>query len=454
MPSDSSRSPKGRRSSELARIRCSLQLVFTLLLLVGCQQIPGPLPPPGGTDYPDLPAEPARSARVFGDSVGVNVKLTHVTSSYGNFDAVLARLQELGVRRVADSLCPTCDYQLDHLQRLAQVGIKSSLAIGGWNAGPNAISDGLAAVKSRLGGSAVALSGLNEPDLTGDPAWVSKTRDYTRELYMRAKADPALAHLPVIGPSLVYRESRAELGDLSGFVDRGNLHPYSGGRPPLFNLADERQMMSAVSGSKPLVITEVGYHTDMTETGPHRPASEQAVAAYTPRLVLEAFRSGIERTHIFQLADFWSEAQAAQRNYPTWQNSFGLLRWDLTPKPSFVALRNLMRVVDADSGPVSAPGSLRYAIAGAGSDVRSLLLRSADGSFRLALWRDVSVWNRDTYQDIAPAPDHVDVVLGQPIAQVQRFDPTAGDAPSYTWINPRSIPLDLRGTVVVLSLRP
>jgi hypothetical protein len=217
---------------------------------------------------------------------------------------------------------------------------------------------------------------------------------------------------------------------------------------------DERQMMSAVSGSKPLVATEVGYHTDMSETGPHRPASEQAISIYTPRLVLEAFRSGLERTHIFQLADLWSDAEAAQYSYPKWQNSFGLLRWDLTPKLSFLALRNLMRVVSASSAAVSAPGSLRYAVAGAGSDVRSMLLRSADGSFRLAIWRDVSVWNRDTYQNVVPEPDHVDVLMGEPVSQVQRFDPTSSDTANYTWIYPRSIPLDLRGRVVVLSLTP
>ena len=80
------------------------------------------------------------------------------------------------------------------------------------------------------------MTGVNEPDMTGDPDWVAKTREFHAELYRQAKADPALANLNVIGPALVYRDSRTKLGDLSNVVDRGNLHPYPGGLPPLRNL--------------------------------------------------------------------------------------------------------------------------------------------------------------------------------------------------------------------------
>jgi hypothetical protein len=241
---------------------------------------------------------------------------------------------------------------------------------------------------------------------------------------------------------------------MSAFVDRGNIHPYPGGLPPLQNLEDERQLMAPLTGNKPLVITEVGYHTDMSYPGPHRPASERAVAIYMPRIVLEAFRFGVERTYIYTLADLWSDAEAQKRNFPTWQNRFGLLRWNLEPKPAFIALRNLMRTLDADSAPVASGGGLRVGVEGAGPDVRKLLLRSADGTYALALWRDVSVWDRTAQVDLSPAPDRVDVAIDQPISVARRFDPVSSDAESARWTNPHRISIDLGGAPVVLRLTP
>jgi hypothetical protein len=396
----------------------------------------------------------AHSARAFGDSIGVNVRLTYLDTSYGDFNGVQSRLRELGVRYVSDSICPTCEYQIDRLQRLAAVGIKANLGVGWLSGGTATIGPGLQAIRTRLRDSAASISTVNEPDISGDPDWIAKTRAFQAEAYRQAKADPFLSQLPVLGPSLVNRASRAALGDLSPHLDRGNLHPYPGGLPPLGNLADESLLTAQVSGAKPLVISEVGYHTDLSYSGPHRPASEQAVAVYMPRTALEAFSHGIERTYIYTLADLWPTGQAPAHGSSASEDSFGLLRWDLSPKPSFLALRNLLRAVDGDSAPVAAPGGMRLAVEGAGADVRQLLLRSADGSYALVLWRTVSVWDRDAQRDVAPAPDHVDVALGEPVTLAQRFDPVASAAETQRWTGPTRIPVELGGAPVVLRLVP
>jgi hypothetical protein len=380
--------------------------------------------------------------------------MNYLDTSYGNYEGVEARLRELGVRRVSDSLCTSCDWQVERLQRLAAVGIRANLGIGWMSGGPATIAPGLQVLRSQLTGSVVSVSGVNEPDISGDPDWIAKTRAFHIELNRQVKAAPATAGLPVIGPSLVHRESRAALGDLSAHVDRGNIHPYPGGSMPLTHLADEREMMSAVSGNKPLVITEVGYHTDMAHPGPHRPTSERAVATYTPRIALEAYRFGIDRTYVYTLADLWSDAEAQSRGFSKLENSFGLLRADLTPKPSFVALRNLLGAVNAGSQAVASPGGLRYRLQDAGSDVRQLLLRSADGGYALALWRNVSVWNRDTQQDLSPTPDQLSITLGQPITQAAQHNPTQSAAPVRHWAYPRSIPIALGGDPVVVRLTP
>jgi hypothetical protein len=70
------------------------------------------------------------------------------------------------------------------------------------------------------------------------------------------------------------------------------------------------------------------------------------------------------------------------------------------------------------------------------------------------LWRDVSVWDWNTLQELSPAPDHVDVKLGQPVAVARRFDPVGSDAETQRWTDPQTIPVDLAGTPVVLRLTP
>jgi hypothetical protein len=173
-----------------------------------------------------------------------------------------------------------------------------------------------------------------------------------------------------------------------------------------------------------------------------------------PRIALEAFLGGIQRSYIYQFADLWSPSQAQQYGVSKAENSFGLLRWDLSPKPSFIALRNLLRVVDGDSAPVASPGGMRLRLVGAGPDVHSLLLKSANGSYALALWRTVSVWDYLGAKDLYPAPEHVEVALGQPVSLARRFDPVQSSDETKRWSDPSRIPVDLEGAPVVLRLTP
>lgn len=396
----------------------------------------------------------AGSSRAFGDSVGITVRFSWIDTAYGNFDAVEARVRELGVRFVSDGFCSTCPYQIDHMNRFAALGIKANIGVSGLNEGLPAMDQSLQVIRDKLRSSVISLSAPNEPDISGDPLWAQHARAYQEALYARVKNDPALRHLPVLGPPLVRPESRTELGDISANLDRGNIHPYPAGTMPMTHLDLEKFMAAAVSGNKPLVATETGYHTDITDLGPHRGAPEAAVAQYTPRSVLEAFRQGIERTYLYQLMDAWTPAQAQARGTSAAENSFGLLRYDFSPKPAFISLRNLLRVVDGDSDPVASPGGLRVGLEGAGPDVRQLLLRSADGTYALVLWRQTPVWNRDTLTEVVPTPDPVDVVLGERVVLAQRFDPVGSDAETARWAEPQRIPVALAGAPVVLRLTP
>ena len=404
--------------------------------------------------YPAEPLVPASPARAFGDSVGVGVRLNWTDTAYADFDTIESRLLELGVRHVTDGLCPTCEEQIRRIRALAAHGVTHALGVSELTQGTASMQLGLNVVRDRLGGAVDMIEGPNETDISGDPNWIADTRAYQAELYWRVKSDPALASLPVVGPTVVNRDSHALLGDLTTSLDFGNFHPYPGGDLPLGNLDDEKQLAAPMSGTKPLVATEVGYHTYMAEPTPHRPVSEQVAAIYTPRLLLEGFRGGVARTYLFQLVDPWSQAQMQQKGLPGRENAFGLLRTNLSRKPAFITVRNLLRTVDSASAPVASPGGLRYGLEGTTPDLRQLLLRSADGSFRLVLWRQVSVWDRWALKDLSPAPQHVEVVLGEPVALAQRFDPVISDGETGRVANPTRIPVDLAGAPVVLRLIP
>ena len=231
----------------------------------------------GASPYPNLPAVPAQSAQSFGDSVGVNVHLLFGGSSYDRFDVILARLRELGVRHVRDGLCAPCQSQIARLQTLAAAGIRANLIAGDLKGGAARMNENLEAIGSRLRHAAASVEAPNEPDVeAGVSDWIAATRVYQQQLYARVKGDSRLAHLPVLGPAVVHHANWPLLGDLSSFLDRGNMHPYPGGGTPLHNLDDERRHAAPVSGSKPLVATEAGYHSDLATTSGHHPTSERA----------------------------------------------------------------------------------------------------------------------------------------------------------------------------------
>jgi hypothetical protein len=438
---------RGQERQHLPRVRFRLAQL-TLAGLLAALLLWHDSPPPARGAEQQAPFMAAQPARAFGDSVGVNLHIGWSdTPAYGDFNAVLARLRELGVRYYRDGLCPTCEEWISRIKRLGDAGIKANLITTDLNLGSPRLQENLQVIGNRLGNAVVSVEAPNEPDQTGDAQWVAKTRALQQELWTSVKGNSALARLTVLGPALAQPTSPAALGNLSAFVDRGNSHPYPGGGPPLENIDTVRALANVTSGGKQIVATEAGYHSDLFTTSGHYGTSERAIGIYMPRLALEGFRAGFERTYIYQFADPWP-------NLPGFENAFGLLRADLSPKPAFLTLRNLLRVVDADSAPVASPGGLLLGLEGTPADLRQLLLRSADGSYALVLWRAASVWDRVARLDLSPAPDPVDLVLGEPIALAQRFEPVDSDAEVERWTNPTRIPVAVGGSPVVVRMVP
>jgi hypothetical protein len=395
---------------------------------------------------------PAAPAGSFVDSIGVNVHLGFEGTPYvERLPLVEQRLEELGIRHVRTGFYPAAPGIDAAIRELGAAGIGSDLIMGSPLETPGGLPRMLADVKASLLGSVDSLEGPNEYSTSGDGEWKAHLVAYQEQLYDEAKADPALASLPVLGPSIVHGD-QAALGDVSAFLDRGNIHSYPEGEGPQYKLEYFLRQAALNSGAKPIVATETGYTNALgwTPSGPgeQRPISEAAAAVYFPRLYLEYWSHGIGRTYAYQLLDEHEDASLENR-----EDHFGLLRHDLSPKPAAVAIGNLIALL-ADPGPAFTPGSLEYTLAGGTPPVKSVLLEKHDGAFYLALWRQQSVWNSTTKQPIAAAPEPLKVSFPGGEVGYAVYEPSVSSAPQASGGPTATVNVEVGAGVTVLKLTP
>lgn len=422
-----------------------LPRLLTLLIAASCSLLAAAAPASAG-------AVQARASDAVVESIGVNTHLGYTDTPYNNFSMVRQRLRELGIRYIRDGISLKRPDVYARVRTLAGDGIRLNVIAGDplrrWNFGT--IDQQLDMIQTELADAVVSIEGPNEYDLQGDPNWVSVLRSYTKELWEGVKARPKLASLPVVGPSIVLRENMKRVGDLTPWIDYGNTHTYLSGDIPERDSIWDGELGAAASnsGSAPVQTTETGYHNAINGTVGHQPCSERAAGIYMPRLFLENFRRGIARSFSYEFMDQRPDASKTDI-----EAAFGLLRHDFSKKPAAVAIERLIDLM-ADPGPGFEPGELGYELIGAPSTAQQLLLQKRDGTFLLALWNRVSVWNVSKRTDIDPADVPVTVRFDRPIARAAVHVPNASAEPIATASDASSIKLDLSERVTVLELTP
>ncbi len=384
-------------------------------------------------------ADPSLAARVqvasaerFLDSVGVVTHVAYFDTAYARWPELVERLRELGVRNLRDDAYanPAASWRdwnrryLSAIERARRNGLRFLFALGAPGFAGGSAEQLVAAVATELRGAAAALEAPNELDhFDGTEGWEQRLRVYTRRLRELIDARPELRALPFVGPSFGSWDGPASAGSLADWFDVCNAHPYPGGLPANpARVALEIARLRPVCGSPTRVwATEAGYHNALGARSAQPGVPEGIAAAYVPALLLEFFKDGIERTYLYELVDELPDpaGRDAERHY-------GLLRYDLTPKPAFVAVRNLLRTVRA---PRSEGGRARSAGISANvfapRTVRSLLLRRSDGRAVVALWRTDPLWDPSRQRRLEVPVLRVRLALdgGKPLAVV---DPTTG----------------------------
>jgi hypothetical protein len=334
----------------------------------------------GGSKTPHGTAIPAQN--VVG-SIGVNVHLSYLNTTYSRFPAIAGRLKALGIHNIRDGACPGCVQENQRLQQLGRQGFGIDLIMGDPRGTTGKLPQ-LVGSANQLAPFITSLEGPNEWDNQGDPHWATNLSAYQQNLYKAVKDDDKLKGKPLLGPSFVDPTSFQKVApQIAKSFDIANMHSYPpNGSPPASNIEGELARAAANAPRKPAYATETGYRTGGRPQPGNKPVDPRLAATYLTTLVLEYYRSGVPRTYLYELAD--------ERHDPTNkdpQQHFGLLNASLRPKPAYTALRNLVSILSTGgpaTGQLQDPAGTITSLDGA--PIHTLTMKRGDGSQVMAVW--------------------------------------------------------------------
>jgi hypothetical protein len=396
----------------------------------------------------------ARQASEFINSIGV---VTHLDRNnvYGQFNNIIKpRLIELGIKHIRDPFIPQApSAEQRQVDLYNSAGIKTLLLA---NPKHGTAQETVAYVKRVGPEKFVAIEGINEPDnFIRSSTWVGITRNFQRQLYEALKSDPATAHLPILGPALTKVSNANALGDLSAYMDYGNIHPYYGGRNPEtrgWGSNDYgsitwgfRLMAKPVSQSLAVWATETGLHNAESAEGNFPYTPEDIAALYLPRQYLYFFSRGIIGSYTYEFAN-------SGTNMSNKEHNFGMIRNDGTPKPAYYALKNLITLLKDTSDSFS-PEMLNYSLEGDLSEVYHLLLQKSDGTFYIAIWVGKQDWNPKKKLRTFSSPQNVSLKLGTAVRDAAIAVPNDGTQWITAPINDSTINVTASNKVTIIRLK-
>ena len=447
----------------------------------------------------------APAASTYRDSVGVQTHLDFQGFAYAEepIESLQAAIRDLGVRHVRDHACLDKDDVCARVRaRLSQIGegtypgqtrVGLMINVMPQAKAPAARADrdadilrSLRGVRdSGLASLAEGIEMVNEPDL--QVGYWAKQTVADAETINRLLATPefeSLRSIPVLAPALGRQTQTAALaaaGWKSSFADVSNMHPYPAiwGTPEmgLDTVCDKGRTIVdcaiSLASSKEAIATESGYSTAGTVLTPDW-VSQRAQAVYTLRLLLHNFKAGVPRTYLYELADLSAAPTDRNHGYGLMKarpgKTYGTLRL-AGPKVAYTAVSRMNAVI-GDLGAAARPGSLDVTLTdgltGAPVDEKSIdraVLRRADGSYVLALWRPEQsaswkplAWPRIDYDynELPVLPKLVKVGLdgSQGTWSAKQYVPTLSGSPLLSWNDTTAFTLPVNDEVTLIDLQP
>jgi len=353
----------------------------------------------------------ATPADSFVDTLGVTTHFGYPDSSYATLRDTIAlpALSELGVRHIRESATPQTPLSL------TQSGLGLLLVCRG-----SALLETVEVAKA-FGATLEAIEGPSDTDYRpetfsyGGQAFPEGTRAYQNDLFAAFSGEPALAHIPIVLPT-VYAAANAEV---LGALESGthcNVHS----REPLGATPGEdadrliEESRRSCGDVRPMMATSVSYSSLETQAGA---VSELTAAKYLMRSALAYFSRGVERFYVYELMNEQPDPAGALPDLHR-----GLLRADGTRKPAFTALANLIAQLSDPGAPFQAT-PLTYGLEGQVAGLQQLLLQKRDGTFHLLLWQEVASWDPASQQALYVPEVNVELRLGKLVSMVEVFRP-------------------------------
>ncbi|MEI3805182.1 hypothetical protein V6R85_11730 [Agrobacterium sp. CCNWLW32] len=346
-----------------------------------------------------LPAIPARAQAVasanteaFLDSVGVCGHFTRTTGVYPEqFDRIMPEIEALGVRHLRDDglIAARNSPVFQRLRRIVAAGLRLTIiCYDNLNPYVSTPLDRLADFYDWSDAGIDIFEGSNEPNLTKDPQNAPRiSAEHQAALHAAVRSIPRLSAVRVAAPSYVL-ENRALALDLKDVCDYGNIHPYAGMEHPETTgpgaLSKSVAASAHIAAGRPVLATEMGYHTSLQTETFHFPVTEDIKARYMPRMLLWCFISGIRRSYIYEMVSSF----AADETNP--ESSFGLLRHDLSRTPAYEAVRALLSLCKAERQTGQEERQIDFLTAD--PQRLSLHLARPDGALLVPVWLGISGW--------------------------------------------------------------
>lgn len=339
-------------------------------------------------------AQPAASANTeaFLDSIGVCGHFTRTTGVYPEqFDRIMPEIEALGVRHLRDDglIAARNSPVFQRLRRIVAAGLRLTIiCYDNLNPYVSTPLDRLADFYDWSDAGIDIFEGSNEPNLTKDLQNAPRiSAEHQAALHAAVRSIPRLSAVRVAAPSYVL-ENRALALDLKDVCDYGNIHPYAGMEHPETTgpgaLSKSVAASAHIAAGRPVLATEMGYHTSLQTETFHFPVTEGIKARYMPRMLLWCFISGIRRSYIYEMVSSF----AADETNP--ESSFGLLRHDLSRTPAYEAVRALLSLCKAERQTGQEERQIDFLTAD--PQRLSLHLARPDGALLVPVWLGISGW--------------------------------------------------------------